>query len=1027
MRPTGTTVVLLASAIALARPGAAWGQAAEGTKDPLAPVHSMGKPLVWKPFAGGYYGLDGTENDTKSGGGAYLGVYKDLLPSIVGIGASAEGYVGGYSGLAGVNGGARALLELRSLHLKAGVDYDVQRENTSFILSLTLPLRRGGILGRGTHFRADWLPGRGNSWNFGLQIPLEPHMGKTRPRATDSPLPRGTKPAAPALAPPVVAAMGEVRKAARQATTLNAMFWRDHRSDRLKSLETSRAEIREFKSQLGQTDALRPRGLRMENEVRILHDQLDLAFGLAAGASPAEARETGAPLAALAREVLLDEVIYPYNRLFGQYKKPDELWGLAARARERYAARLAGSAAPGPVRDAARLVFEDYLRAVEELRDLGLHQILADSRVLWIPLQLALRPEQHDTQQELDAILSRAQGTPLVGGNLVFYWNGQQWQLTLHRSILAARDYHVLWLHDFDGVDHGGDADVISYYITTEGYLKALTERVREFDATGRLPVYMILVDLNYWEANKGRLYTDVLQDPLRAGPKLPRQDVPENRGMQEGIERALAELRDAVAGSKRLQEEASRRGQDWLRKYVSVHLSVMNPADFAYRTGRLLSYLPIAPDTIVRDHRKIIFFDVTELDPGKGAAIYGGVGVGEQYASATWEDRATRLMGPAALSVKDAARRYLKANGFTDDEIPAPLRPLPRPADYDARVKELEAGGWTATAMEVHNDRGFAQKDASIASAVLYTLMPPGSLIMVPDSIWTHELWAAQLLGAALRGCHVYVIAPAQSNAPSAGFPQLSRTRELWSRFLEAQRILGPEIAERGGRLRVGLYTREGGVDDLEAQLGEMHETFERYPFLKEDFPFPDEFYARVGRAQEILAAAGYVPADDRLPADARARSPKMHRKTQLFVTGEALAAIARDKRTQDVIVNQTRFIARQGIVFEPDELANARIELGAIFRPYLDVVRDLPEPVREKAILYMTVGSLNKDARGMMTDGEVLQVTAGAWAMWAVADMWMLTGSTTWIESQEELDRLLPPYKQWQRRVGRWVRKVI
>jgi hypothetical protein len=25
------------------------------------------------------------------------------------------------------------------------------------------------------------------------------------------------------------------------------------------------------------------------------------------------------------------------------------------------------------------------------------------------------------------------------------------------------------------------------------------------------------------------------------------------------------------------------------------------------------------------------------------------------------------------------------------------------------------------------------------------------------------------------------------------------------------------------------------------------------------------------------------------------------------------------------------------------------------------------------------------------------------------------------------EELDRLLPPYKQWQRRVGRWVRKLI
>lgn len=47
---------------------------------------------------------------------------------------------------------------------------------------------------------------------------------------------------------------------------------------------------------------------------------------------------------------------------------------------------------------------------------------------------------------------------------------------------------------------------------------------------------------------------------------------------------------------------------------------------------------------------------------------------------------------------------------------------------------------------------------------------------------------------------------------------------------------------------------------------------------------------------------------------------------------------------------------------------------------------------------------------------------MTAGPWAMWVVADMWALAGSTTWIESQEELDRLLPPYKQWQRRMGRW-----
>src|SRR5262245_57749291 len=170
MKPTGNplpVVLLLGSCVAW--PGTAAAQTTDAAEDPLAPVRSMGKPPVWKPFTGGYYGLDRSGDTHHGGGGAYFGVYKDLMPSIVGVGASAEGYLGGYSGVSGVNGGARGLLELRSLFLKLGVDYDLQRDDWSFVLSLTLPLRRGGILGRGTHFRADWLPGRGNSWSFGLQ------------------------------------------------------------------------------------------------------------------------------------------------------------------------------------------------------------------------------------------------------------------------------------------------------------------------------------------------------------------------------------------------------------------------------------------------------------------------------------------------------------------------------------------------------------------------------------------------------------------------------------------------------------------------------------------------------------------------------------------------------------------------------------------------------------------------------------------------------------------------------------------
>jgi len=53
-------------ALVLSAATAAWPQASPAA-DPLAPVRSMGKPPLWKPFVGGYYGLDRTEEETRSG------------------------------------------------------------------------------------------------------------------------------------------------------------------------------------------------------------------------------------------------------------------------------------------------------------------------------------------------------------------------------------------------------------------------------------------------------------------------------------------------------------------------------------------------------------------------------------------------------------------------------------------------------------------------------------------------------------------------------------------------------------------------------------------------------------------------------------------------------------------------------------------------------------------------------------------------------------------------------------------------
>ena len=76
---------------------------------------------------------------------------------------------------------------------------------------------------------------------------------------------------------------------------------------------------------------------------------------------------------------------------------------------------------------------------------------------------------------------------------------------------------------------------------------------------------------------------------------------------------------------------------------FASELSSQLPGADFSFRSDKLVGYLPIAPDTIVRDHRKIVFYDVTELDPGKGEAFYGGGGVGGQDATPTTDPIAKR------------------------------------------------------------------------------------------------------------------------------------------------------------------------------------------------------------------------------------------------------------------------------------------------------------------------------------------------------------------------------------------------
>ncbi len=432
---------------------------------------------------------------------------------------------------------------------------------------------------------------------------------------------------------------------------------------------------------------------------------------------------------------------------------------------------------------------------------------------------------------------------------------------------------------------------------------------------------------------------------------------------------------------------------------------------------------LPIVSDNLVRDHRKITFFDLSENDPAVGRAAYTGVGVGQGYADPTWDDRVLVVAGPAILSLKQDAVRLLMRNGFKPDEIPAPLRPQPLSADYDDKVAALEGDGYTARGIQVHNDVGFGWKRASVVEMMLITLMPPGSLIFIPDSIWTSLTYASHLVAAALRGCDVYLIAPSYDNAPSAAPVTMTRGIDIFGRMLEVQNHLADEAAKEGGGMRVGIYTRTSAVNDAEARYAEVAQTFNANPWLQRLFLLDDSLMAALNAASGRLKASGYVP--QRVIEDSLKRRPRLHAKTQLFATQATLEAISLLPDYQESLRQQFR--STLDVLHTPDNMgmpgqkrAEGSMALERAFAKLTPVERD-------SAILFLTVGSLNKDTRGLFLDGETNFVVSGAWALQAYTEMFYFCGVTAWIETQEQFKALFPSYSERQRKFGYRIRKAI
>jgi len=955
-------------------------------------ITSIGQPKRYRFLAGLSSGLW-----TEQPGSALMvraegGVSRHLMSPVVGL---MEAGVEGFVGLRGTegDGGLRAMLNVPYFGLGVGAEYNVPDAHLNFVVGSTTPVRRGGIIRPGGMLRINWYPMESHGFTIGFLLPIgDPLAGRTRPI-------RDYVVVARDFAPPIPyqvsnqalnEAIDSLAVSAEWIRRLTVPFLdQDARDTR-----TAEARLAAFLAELRAHVAQRS----SEQEFRYFHAQLERTFRIAAGND-----SIGTRMASIARRILLYQVILPYNSLLGQKKKSDELVELGIGAHGRFSREaLKSGLLNGAALEPVLYVFQRLTEIMEQERARAAKQ-WDDPRLVWLPLQYALLPEQYDSQEEIDALIDSITGVKFTDHNEVRYLANLEFHWELLRTIKETEDYHVLWIHDFPAITSQGLLDSAALDQVVDGYLTTLAERLEAYDSVGRIPMYFIFLDEHYYEARKSRIWMTILEDPLHASAEV-------EAGTQEQKARlraALERIRAAVRDSKVLQAEARQYGDAWLRNRVKVHVNITNRADPSFWSGGLVSTVFAYPDNVMRDHRKIVFHDVTEADPFRGEALYTGMGVGQQYMGPTWDDRAIRVKGPALLELKRAARNLLLSQGIAESDLPPPFRLRSEPVfPGEGSVPQVADGAhvFSTRALQLSNGTGYLPKPLNVGKALLYSLMGNGAVIKVPDSLWNSFMYAGLLVGACLRGTQVLIVTPAALNMPSYGAPQLSRSWELTSRLLMVRDALGGPIGEAGGMLQVGLYTLPPDQRGLASRAQTWIEQVGQTVFLKGLMPFFDNAEPAVADAATHAGVPGAGP-------------PKLHQKVQFIATGPFWSRVSAAPEWRQFMDTYLRY--REATYNSGKSAKGADVletELAQLAGQIYQRVRGVPG-----AASYAIVGSQNQDYRGMFMDGEVAVVFSGAESLVPLVDIAFLEGTVTWLQDRATLDRLLPPPSEYMRRLVR------
>ncbi|MCZ6766113.1 MAG: hypothetical protein O7D32_04195, partial [bacterium] len=210
--------------------------------------------------------------------------------------------------------------------IRIGAEYTFLNDKIVPVLSAFFTPRRGGMFRHGEHIRVDYHPTEseilvGLTFNW----PLNKYR-VTRPTEKSTSLPKGSVPK-----PSAALDTGDGARLAESLERIDhAIRWMDRmltpRFHTGKDFEKSADGYRQHVRMAGHTFAV---------EDSTYHAELTAAFTLASGDE-----RNGRELARQAESIILEDVVIPFNNLFGWNKKPHHAGGLAETALDKFEAIL---------------------------------------------------------------------------------------------------------------------------------------------------------------------------------------------------------------------------------------------------------------------------------------------------------------------------------------------------------------------------------------------------------------------------------------------------------------------------------------------------------------------------------------------------------------------------------------------------------------------------------------------------------------------------------------------------------------